>query len=52
MGGVTAIDDSYNASPVFMKAGLEVLDSEGRTKDCGLADMKELGPIRKSSMPK
>lgn len=42
---VTVIDDSYNASPVSMKAGLEVLCSvagEGR-KIAVLADMKELG---------
>lgn len=42
---VTVIDDSYNASPVSMKAGLEVLCSvwrkEGRS--AVLADMKELG---------
>ena len=44
--GVTIIDDTYNASPVSMKAGLEVLDSMKKAKRriAVLADMKELGP--------
>lgn len=44
--GITIIDDTYNASPVSMKAGLEVLssmDTAGR-RIAVLADMKELGP--------
>lgn len=44
--GVLIIDDTYNASPSSMKAGLEVLHSmknPGR-KVAVLADMKELGP--------
>lgn len=44
--GVTVLDDTYNASPVSMIAGLEVLRSmkgNGR-KVAVLADMKELGP--------
>lgn len=43
--GVTVIDDSYNASPVSMKAGIGVLcdmPAAGR-KIAVLADMKELG---------
>lgn len=45
-GGMTIIDDTYNASPVSMKAGLEVLNSitKIRRKIAVLADMKELGP--------
>ncbi len=45
-GGVTVIDDSYNASPVSMKAGIQVLcdmEVSGR-RAAVLADMKELGP--------
>lgn len=45
LSGITVIDDSYNASPASMKAGIEVLVSmpgNGR-KIAVLADMKELG---------
>lgn len=44
--GITIIDDTYNASPVSMKAGLEVLLSMQTTgrRIAVLADMKELGP--------
>lgn len=44
--GITVLDDTYNASPVSMIAGLEVLHSmKGSGKKIAvLADMKELGP--------
>ncbi|MCD8369637.1 MAG: UDP-N-acetylmuramoyl-tripeptide--D-alanyl-D-alanine ligase [Clostridiales bacterium] len=46
VNGMTVIDDSYNASPVSMKAGVDVLCSipcSGR-RIAVLADMLELGP--------
>lgn len=45
VNGITIIDDTYNASPVSMKAGIDVLlsiQNAGR-KIAVLADMKELG---------
>lgn len=44
--GVTIIDDTYNASPASMEAGLEVLNSmtNATRRIAVLADMKELGP--------
>lgn len=43
--GLTIIDDTYNASPDSMKAGLKVLSSFGKChrRVAVLADMKELG---------
>lgn len=43
--GVTIIDDTYNASPASMEAGLEVLNSmtNASRRIAVLADMKELG---------
>lgn len=43
--GILFLDDTYNASPVSMKAGLDVLASlgQGRRRIAVLADMKELG---------
>lgn len=43
--GITIIDDTYNASPDSMKAGIRVLASlkDSRRRIAVLADMKELG---------
>lgn len=43
--GVTIIDDTYNASPDSMRAGIQVLSSftDSRRRVAVLADMKELG---------
>lgn len=43
--GITVIDDTYNASPVSMIAGLEILHSmkAAKRRIAVLADMKELG---------
>lgn len=45
LDGVTVIDDSYNASPASMKAGIQVLCSmkDAKRRIGVLADMKELG---------
>lgn len=44
VGGLTIFDDSYNASPVSMKAAIEVLaNMKGKRRIAVLADMKELG---------
>ena len=45
MGNTIIIDDTYNASPSSMKAGIDILEAIGgsRKKIAVLADMKELG---------
>lgn len=43
VGGVTVIDDSYNASPDSMRAALKVLAAKEGRKVAVLADMLELG---------
>lgn len=44
--GKTVIDDTYNASPVSMKAAIDILASmkQAKRRIAVLADMKELGP--------
>lgn len=45
-GGIVIIDDTYNASPVSMRAAIDILASmkSGKRRIAVLADMKELGP--------
>lgn len=44
IGGITIMDDTYNANPVSMIAGIEMLTSMDGTRHIAvLADMKELG---------
>lgn len=49
VGSITIIDDSYNAAPSSMKAGLDILDNilAKKKKIAVLADMKELGKDEK-----
>ena len=43
VNGATLIDDSYNANPASLRAGIEVLVGEGGTTILALGDMGELG---------
>lgn len=48
IGGITVMDDSYNASPESMEAALEtlvLLAGPGRRKAAALGSMLELGPF-------
>lgn len=43
--GLTVVDDSYNAAPDSVKAGIQTLmNLPGERKVCFLADMNEIGP--------
>ena len=43
-GGARIIDDTYNANPVSLRAGLEVLAAQRGRRWLVLGDMAELGP--------
>ncbi|MCU0484396.1 MAG: UDP-N-acetylmuramoyl-tripeptide--D-alanyl-D-alanine ligase [Chloroflexi bacterium] len=44
-GGITILDDTYNASPPSMRAALELLGSLGGRPVAVLGEMLELGPL-------
>jgi UDP-N-acetylmuramoyl-tripeptide--D-alanyl-D-alanine ligase len=44
-GGVTALNDAYNANPASMKASLKVLSAMEGRRVAVLGDMLELGPL-------
>ncbi|MCL8206929.1 MAG: UDP-N-acetylmuramoyl-tripeptide--D-alanyl-D-alanine ligase [Actinomycetia bacterium] len=49
VGGITVLDDSYNASPASMAAGLALLAAENGRRVAVLGDMLELGPVEASA---
>ena len=44
VGGLSLIDDSYNANPSSLRAALDVLSQSSRCRWLALGDMSELGP--------
>lgn len=48
-GGITVINDCYNAAPASMEAGLKVLSGFSGRKLAVLGDIKELGDYAKSA---
>ncbi len=48
-GGITIINDCYNAAPASMEAGLKVLSCEASRSIAVLGDIKELGAFSESA---
>ncbi|MBP1704760.1 MAG: murF [Chloroflexi bacterium] len=48
-GGITVLDDSYNASPPSMRAALELLATLGGRPLAVLGEMLELGPLAEAA---